>query len=99
MRIENLELINLIALSINTISYGWFANRNSYIQEIINIITLIINNITLLLIIYCYSKGLHINIYEVIFFGVIYICAIFINHNTKTFSEKIRIIAENEEVK
>lgn len=27
MRIENLELINLIALSINTISYGWFAKE------------------------------------------------------------------------
>lgn len=76
-----------------------FANRNSYIQEIINIMTLIINTITLFLIIYCYSKGLNINIYEVIFFGIIYICAILINSNTKTFSEKIRVIAENEEVK
>lgn len=27
MRIENLEVINLIALSINTISYGWFAKE------------------------------------------------------------------------
>lgn len=27
MWIENLELINLIALSINTISYGWFAKE------------------------------------------------------------------------
>ena len=99
-----LEMIHVgkfmtLIIAITDTTGAWFANRNSYIQEIINIITLIINTITLLLIIYCYSKGLHINIYKVIFFGVIYICAIFINHNTKTFSEKIRIIAENEEVK
>ncbi len=77
---------------------AWFANRNSYIQKIMNIITIIINSIALMLIMYCYSKGIVINIYELISFGVIYICAICINHNTKTFDEKIRVIAENEEV-
>lgn len=91
------KFMTLIIAIIDTMG-AWFANRNSYIQEIINIITLIINTITLFLITYCYYKGLHINIYEVIFFGVIYICAMCVYSNTITFSEKIRIIAENEEV-
>lgn len=73
-------------------------NGNSYIQEIINTITVIINTIALMFIMYCYIKGIAINIDEVIFFGVIYICAICVCSNTKTFSEKIRVIAENEEV-
>lgn len=77
---------------------AWFANRNSYIQEIMNILTIIINNITLCLIATCLFKGITININEVVFFGVIYICAMCVYSNTITFSEKIRVIAENEEV-
>ena len=87
-----------LIIAIADIAGALFANRNAYIQEVINIITLIINAITLILIMYCYSNGLTINIYKIMFFGIIFICAISVNCNTKTFSEKIRIIAENEEV-
>lgn len=98
-----LEMIHVgkfmtLIIAITDLTGAWFANRNSYIQEIINTITVIINTIALMFIMYCYSKGIVINIYELISFGVIYICAICINHNTKTFDEKIRVIAENEEV-
>lgn len=98
-----LEMIHVgkfmtLIIAITDLTGAWFANRNSYIQEIINTITVIINTIALMFIMYCYIKGIAINIDEVIFFGVIYICAICVCSNTKTFSEKIRVIAENEEV-
>lgn len=99
-----LEMINTsgfmtLIIAITDIAGALFANRNSYIQEIMNILTIIINNITLCFIAGCLFKGITININEVVFFGVIYICAMCVYSNTKTFSEKIRIIAENEEVK